>query len=192
MPIELYETLYMLDSNKMATAADAETIRTQLQASLEKYEAQILVTRSWDENRKLAYSIRKNHVTHKKAHFHIIYYRMESTKQGPLDADMRLGMTDYLLRYMTSHVDAKLAEAILDVAHKDNQPGFALRGMQEESSPTDINPAALGLLPGEMPPADLNGMGDAPRERSGGGERSGGSGGSGGGRRTRRADDKPE
>jgi ribosomal protein S6 len=185
MPIELYETLYMLDSNKMATAADAETIRTQLQASLEKYEAQILVTRSWDENRKLAYSIRRNNITHKKAHYHIIYYRMESTKQGSLDADMRLGMTDFLLRYMTSHIDAKLADAILDVAHKDNQPGFALRGMQEETSPTDINPASLGLLPGEFPPADLNGMGN------GDGRESRGERGGGGGRR-RRSEEKPD
>lgn len=157
MPIELYETLYMLDSNKMATSTDADTIRGQLHASLEKYQAEILVTRSWDENRKLAYPIRKNNITHKKAHYHIIYYRMESTKQAELDHDMRLGMTDFLLRYMTSNIDPKLSEAILDIAHKDNSPAFALRGMQEESSPTDINPTLLGLLPGEMPPADLNG-----------------------------------
>jgi hypothetical protein len=70
---------------------------------------------------------------------------------------------------------------MLDVARNDQAPGFALRGMQEEASPTDINPALVN-----DPGADFAG-GYA------GGQVSGPTGGGGGDRRPpRRRDDKPE
>ncbi len=185
MPVELYETLYMLDANKMAS--DGDSIRTSLHASLEKYNAEIVVSRSWDEGRKIAYPIRKQNITHKKAFYHIIYYKMESTKHIELNTDMRLSMTDYLIRYMTSHVDPKWAEAILDVANKDQNPGFALHGMQEESTPTEINPGY------EMDGMPIDGMDGPPRDRGDRDRPAGDRPAGGAGRRPRReSSDKPE
>lgn len=140
MPAELYETMFLLDANKMAT--EPEPLKNAIHAALEKYGAEILVARMWDE-RKIAYNIRRASVTHKKGSYYIVYYRMESTKQGEMDHDFRLSMTEFLLRHLTSNIDYRWEEAMLDVARNDQAPGFALRGMQEETSPTDINPALI-------------------------------------------------
>lgn len=143
MSIELYETLYAFDSTRMSTEGDA--IRLALRNNLEKYGAEIIIERPWDENGKLAYPINKQ----KKAYFYIVYYKMESTKQNELEADLRLN--ENLLRHMTIHVDPKWAETVLDTARNEGSR-FAIKGMQDDS-------AALGegiisndpLARGEIP-----------------------------------------
>jgi small subunit ribosomal protein S6 len=130
MPIELYETMFLFDSTKLS--ADGDAVRGQVVATLERYGATLEVNRPWDD-RKLAYPINKQ----KKGVYHIIYYRMESTKQSELDRDLRLN--ENLLRYMTIHVDAKWSEAMLEVAKNDQGAAFALRGMQEDSG-SDMQP----------------------------------------------------
>ncbi len=154
MPIVLYETLYAFDATRMSAEGDA--IRLALRNNLEKYDAEILIERPWDENGKLAYPINKQ----KKAYFYIVYYKMESTKQGELESDLRIN--ENLLRHMTINVDPKWAESVLDAARNDGSR-FAIKGMQDDS-------AALGegiisndpLARGEIP--DL-GMAPAPRPR---------------------------
>ena len=185
MPVELYETMFLLDSNRMATVP--EVLKNNLHAALEKHGAEILVARMWDE-RKIAYNIRRSNTTHKKGTYYIVYYKMESTKQEAMNEDFRLSMTEYLLRHLTAHIDYRWEEAMLDVARNDQAPGFALRGMQEETSPTDINPALVN-----DPGADFAG-GYAGGQVSGPVGGGGGGGGAGGaGRRPpRREDDKPE
>jgi small subunit ribosomal protein S6 len=162
----LYETLYAFDATRMASDGDA--IRSGLRHLLEKYGAEILVERAWDENGKLAYPINKQ----KKAYFHILYYKMESTKQGELESDLRLN--EDLLRHMTIHVDPKWADTVLEAARSDGSR-FAIKGMQDDS-------AALGegiisndpLARGEVP-AEVGGA-PTPRPRT----------------RRDRGDDKPE
>ena len=148
MPVELYETMFVLDSGKMAT--DGDMIKGSLHTTLEKHGGTVLVSRPWNENQKLAYPMRKQ----KKAYFHIIYYKMESTHQKAFEADMRLNMTDFLLRHLTSNVDYRYEEVMLHIA-KDEQGGsFALRGYQDEPSPTDITPANIND-PNAPPPMDF-------------------------------------
>lgn len=167
MAIVLYETLYAFDSTRMSAEGDA--IRLALRNNLEKYGAQIVVERPWDENGKLAYPINKQ----KKAYFYIVYYKMESTKQLELEGDLRLN--ENLIRHMTIHVDPKWAETVMDTAKGDGFR-FAIKGMQDDS-------AALGegiisndpLARGEVP--ELAGAAPAgPRPRP----------------RRERTDDKPE
>lgn len=130
MPVELYETLFLFDTTKFS--ADPDGIRGQIHATLERYGATIEVSRLWDD-RKLAYPIQKQ----KKGVYHIIYYRVESTKQSELDRDFRLN--ENLLRYLTVHVDAKWADAMLEVAKTDQSSAFALRGMQDDTA-SDMQP----------------------------------------------------
>jgi small subunit ribosomal protein S6 len=155
MSVELYETMFLLDANKVAS--EGEAIRTAIHNILEKHGGEILISRPWDD-RKIAYSIRRAGVTHKKGSYYIVYYKMESTHQGALDTDFRLNTTDYLLRYLTSQIDYRWSEAMLDIAKNDTAPGFALRIMQDDASPTDINPATIN---------DPNAP-DAPAPREGG------------------------
>lgn len=141
MSIQVYETMFMLDPNKMA--ADADNIRDSLHNFLEKYGAEILISRSWDENHKLAYPIRKNGINHKRGWYHIIYYKMESTHQGQLDRDLRISTTDFLIRYFTALIHPKWVDAMLDVAQNDHHAGFALRGFQDDGNAGDMTPANI-------------------------------------------------
>ena len=138
MPIQLYETMFLFDSAKLA--ADADTIRHQLIHGLEKHHAEVLVSRPWDD-RKLSYPIHKQ----KKGSYHIVYYRMESTKQAEFEQDLRLN--ENLLRHLTLAIDPKWEDVALDVARNDTAAAFAVRGMQEEVAPGDINPNLGEALP---------------------------------------------
>ena len=183
MPIELYETMFVLDSGKMAT--DGDSIKASLTHALEKHGGQVLISRPWNENQKLSYPIKKQ----KKGYFQIIYYKMESTKQAEFEADIRLTMTDFMLRHLTSHIDPRYAEVMLHIAKDEQGNSFALRGLHDEPSPTDITPANIndpgaagGGLADIGPIPNLNNGAPAP------------TGGGGGGRRPRRseASEKPE
>jgi small subunit ribosomal protein S6 len=125
MPVVLYETLYAFDSTKMSAEGDA--IRSALRNNLEKYGAEIVVERPWDENGKLAYPINKQ----KKAYFYIVYYKMESTKQAELESDLRIN--ENLIRHMTLNIDPKWSETVLETA-KSEGSRFALKSMQDDQA----------------------------------------------------------
>lgn len=131
MSIELYETMFLLDSAKLAAEPDA--VKAQLSATLEKHGGKIEVARPWDD-RKLAYPIKKQ----KKGSYFVVYYRMESRNQHEVDRDFKLN--ENILRYLTSHIDPKWADAFMDSAKNDTAPAFAIRGLQDEAASTDISP----------------------------------------------------
>lgn len=152
MPVQLYETLFLIDSTKLA--GEPDVVRGTLHASIEKVGGKIEVTRPWDD-RKLTYPIQKQ----KKGSYHIIYYRLESRQQSELEREFKLN--ENLLRWMTIHIPAKWEGAMLDVAHNDHGAAFALRGIQDEPSPTDGTPT-LNLGEGGLP------MGEAVAAATGG------------------------
>jgi small subunit ribosomal protein S6 len=164
MPVNNYETLFLLDSTKVA--ADADGVKTQLHHLLEKHGGQVTISRPWDYNHKLAYPIKKQ----KKGAFHIVYYTMESTKQIEMEKDLKL--VEVVLRHLTSVLDPKWLEAIMEVARDDGSNGFAVRGMQDEATVT-TDPAAIG---GEPAPGGEGDRGGEP-VGAGGGRRFGGGGG---------------
>jgi small subunit ribosomal protein S6 len=158
MPVATYETMFLLDANKVSS--DAEATKQQIHHVLERHGASIVVSRPWDYNHKLAYPINKQ----KKGAFHIIYYTMESTKQRELERDFAL-QEGLILRQLTLKIDPKWNEIILGIAKEDTGNGFAVRGMRDEAAVT-TDPSAIG---GDMvPPPGLNDDGP-PREGGGGG-----------------------
>ena len=157
MPVVTYETMFLLDPNKVST--DAEGTKQQIHHILERHGATIGVSRPWDYNHKLSYPIGKQ----KKGAFHIIYYTMESTKQAELERDFAL-QEGLVLRSLTLKLDPKWQEAILQIAREDGSNGFALRGMQDEAA-VQTDPAAIG---GEGMPMDGE-AGGGPGPRDGGG-----------------------
>lgn len=169
MPVNTYETLFLLDAPKVT--ADADGVKNQIHHILERHGGHIEVSRPWDYNHKLAYPIEKQ----KKGAFHIVYYTMESARQAELERDFALA--EVILRQMTLKIDPKWHEEIMRVARDEQGTGFAVRGMQDEAAVT-TDPAAIGGEPG------LGGEG-GDREHGGGG---------GGPRRGRRSEmaEKPE
>src|SRR5262245_16030314 len=103
MPVVTYETMFLLDSNKVS--ADADGIKNQIHHILERHGGQVIVSRPWDYNHKLTYPIGKQ----KKGAFHIIYYTLESTKQSELERDFAL-QEGLILRQLTSKLDPKWKE----------------------------------------------------------------------------------
>lgn len=177
MPNVTYETMFLLDPNKVST--DADGTKNQIHHILERHGATIVVSRPWDYNHKLAYPIGKQ----KKGAFHIIYYTMESTKQAELERDFAL-QEGLILRQLTLKVDPKWLEMTLQIAKEDTGNGFAIRGMKDEAAVT-TDPGAIG---------DPSLMGIDMGEGGGGdrgGHREGGGGGRGRGRRGDMAE-KPE
>ncbi|AWM38797.1 30S ribosomal protein S6 [Gemmata obscuriglobus] len=136
MPIQTYETLFLLDPTKVSS--DAEGVKQQLHTLIERHGGTIEVSRPWDYNHKLAYPIGKS----KKGSFHIIYYTFESTKQANLENDFKL-QEGLILRQLTSKIDPKWRAEMMKVAHEDQGNGFALRGMQDEQT-VQTDPAAIG------------------------------------------------
>ncbi|SRR5581483_2354666 len=149
MPVQLYETLFLLDSNKLS--ADPDAVKGALHATIERHGGRIEVGRPWDD-RKLAYPIKKQ----KKGTYYIAYYRMDSAKQHDMDRDLKLN--ESVLRYLTINIDPKWADAVLDVARNETAAAFALRGMHDETAPTDVTPTlGEGLPEGEAVAAATGG-----------------------------------
>ena len=136
MTTRLYECLFLLDPAK--ATADPEAAQQNLHHLLERHGAEIVISRPWDENRKLAYPIRRQNQTHKKGYFYIIYYRMLPKNQIPLEADLRIN--ELVIRHLTSVIDPKWEDTMLDVARNDPGASFAIRGMQEEPVGSDVTP----------------------------------------------------
>jgi small subunit ribosomal protein S6 len=156
MPNKMYETLFLLDPTKVS--ADADGVKHQLHTLIERMGGTIEISRPWDYNHKLTYPIGKQ----KKGSFHIVYYTFESTKQAELEREFAL-QEGLILRQLTSKIDPKWQELVLQVAREDTGNGFALRGMQDEAA-VQTDPAAIGGEP--VPPGlndDLPPMRDGPR-----------------------------
>lgn len=143
MPARLYETLFLLDATKVA--ADADGSKTQVHGLLERHGGEIAVSRPWDENRKLAYPIKKQ----KKGYYLAVYYKMDTLKQASLEKDFAIN--ELILRHLTSAIDPKWEDAIMDVAKNDHGNAFALRGMHDDAAPTDVVPNLPGV------PAEVGG-----------------------------------
>jgi small subunit ribosomal protein S6 len=168
MPVQTYETLFLLDPTKLA--ADAEGVKQQVHHIIERFGGQVELSRPWDYNHKLTYPIRKQ----KKGSFHIVYYTLESTRQVELEREFAL-QDGLILRQLTLRVEPKWQEIIMQVAREDGSNGFAVRGMQDETT-VQTDPAAIG---GEPAPAGAPaGEGAPPRD--------------GGPRRRREMAEKPE
>jgi small subunit ribosomal protein S6 len=143
MAKQVYETLFLLDPTKVS--ADADGVKAQLHALIERHGGAIDISRPWDYNHKLAYPIEKQ----KKGSFHIVYFTCESTKVVELERDFAL-QEGLILRQLTSKLEPKWKDEILKVAREEQGNAFALRGMQEEAQ-VQTDPAAIG---GDMPPGD--------------------------------------
>ena len=122
MPVNSYECLFLLDPTK--TATDMDGVRTQLHHMLEKYGAEILASRKWDD-RKLTYPIKG----HKKGLYYLTYFKADSKKIAELEHDFRL--SEVILRHLVSVIDPKWNDEMLAVAQDDHR--FALQVMHEES-----------------------------------------------------------
>jgi small subunit ribosomal protein S6 len=120
MSANVYEAMFLLDTNKVA--GDMPSAAGQLHTLLEKNNAEVLVSRPWDE-RKLAYPIKK----HKKGLYYLTYIRTEGKNLINLERDVALN--ELILRHLVLKVDPKLVETMLAVAR--DEKALALQSIHE-------------------------------------------------------------
>src|SRR6266852_5628125 len=123
MPANVYECMFLLDTNKVA--GDVGAAAKQLHAILERNQAEVLASRPWDE-RRLAYPIKK----HKKGLYYLTYFRTEGKNIAALEGDCALN--ELILRALILAIDPKLVEAMLAMARDEH--AVALQTVNEPPS----------------------------------------------------------
>ena len=141
MPANVYECMFLLDTNKVA--GDVPAASKQLHSLLERNHAEVLASRPWDE-RRLAYPING----HKKGLYYLTYFRSEGKNITGIERDCAL--MELVLRALILKVDPKHVDIMLQLARDEH--AVALQTVTEPPPDED------GLI-GE----DLNGMDRPPR-----------------------------
>jgi small subunit ribosomal protein S6 len=127
MPANVYECMFLLDTNKVA--GDQPGMVKQLHGILERNQAEVLASRPWAEQR-LAYPIK----SHKKGLYHLTYFRTEGKNIDAVERDLHLNET--VLRFMILRVDPKLVELMLRVAQDER--AMALQTVNEPPPEEDL------------------------------------------------------
>lgn len=129
MPVNVYECMLILDSNRYGSKPAA--VIEQIHSLFEKHQAEILVSRPWDE-RRLAYPIKG----HKKGTYYLIYFKSEGKALRPIEQDFALN--DAILRSLILRIHPKLVDAMLAVAREEPA---AAEGEETEAEPSAGEPA---------------------------------------------------
>src|SRR5581483_10598697 len=112
MPANTYECMFLLDPTKVG--GDVVNAAKQLHAILERNQAEVLASRPWGDDRRLAYPIK----SHKKGLYYLIYFRTDGKNVVGIERDCALN--ELILRQMVLKVDPKLEEIMLQVARDEH------------------------------------------------------------------------
>jgi small subunit ribosomal protein S6 len=112
MPANVYECMFLLDSTKVA--GDLPAAVKQLHAVLERNQAEILASRPWEPNRKLAYPIRGQ----KKGDYYLTYFRTEGKNVDTIERDFKL--VELVMRMLVLKIDPKLVDIMLQLARDEH------------------------------------------------------------------------
>ena len=123
MPANVYECMFLLDTNKVA--GDVPAAAEQLKQLLERNHAEILANRPWDE-RRLAYPIHG----HKKGLYYLTYFKAEGKELKNIEHDLQLA--ELVLRHLILHVDPKLVDIMLQLARDEH--ALALQSITDDSA----------------------------------------------------------
>jgi small subunit ribosomal protein S6 len=107
----VYEGMFIIDSNRYARDP---SISGQISQILEKFGAEVLVSRLWEE-RRLAYPIRG----HRKGTYWLTYFRMDGPRLTELQRECEIN--DNLLRQLFLKIDPRIADHLISVAKGEAQ-----------------------------------------------------------------------
>ena len=111
MPANVYECMFLLDTNKVA--GDVAAAAQQIRSILERNQAEILASRPWDE-RRLAYPVKG----HKKGLYYLTYFRMDG--KNLLNIERDLALNEMILRSLVLRIDPKHEETLLAIARDEH------------------------------------------------------------------------
>jgi small subunit ribosomal protein S6 len=131
MPANVYECLFLLDTNKVA--GDVAGAAKQLHAILEKNHAEILASRQWDE-RRLAYPIKN----HKKGLYYLMYFRADGPRLIEMERD--LGLSEVVGRHMVLRIEPKLVDTMLELARDEHALALQMAAPEAGEEEDDRGP----------------------------------------------------
>lgn len=149
MPANVYECMFLLDSSKVA--GDVAAADKALRDLLEKHQAEVLISRPWDE-RRLSYPV----ANQKKGMYYLTYFSAEGKSLVGIEQDCKLN--EMILRQLVLKIHPKLVDTMLAVAKGEH--AVALHGIHEDGQ----EGGAEGGTEGEAPPRRPRGEG-RDRER---------------------------
>lgn len=107
MATNVYETMFILDSNRYAR--DPGGVSGQIPELIEKLGGEVLVSRLWNEQ-KLAYPIDG----HRKGTYWLAYFKLDSSKLVEMNRALRINET--VLRSLTIKIEPRLVDALVSHA----------------------------------------------------------------------------
>lgn len=131
MKSNVYETLFILDSNRYAR--DPGGVSGTIPAMIEKLGGEILANRLWIEQ-KLSYPIKG----HRKGTYWLTYFRLDSGHLSEFNRQCKLN--ENILRNLTLAVEPRLVDALVSHARGIKQPGAVT-----EKAPAGPEAAAEGV-----------------------------------------------
>ncbi len=123
MPANVYECMFLLDTSKVA--GDVTNAERSIRTILERNNAEVLVSRPWDE-RRLAYPIGNQ----KKGLYYLTYFSAEGKSLVGIERDCKLN--EMIMRQLVLRIDPKLVDTMLALAKGEH--ATALHNMHEEGS----------------------------------------------------------
>ncbi len=107
MPANVYEGMFILDSNRFGR--DPEAVSGQIPKVIQEAGGEVLVSRLWEE-RRLAYSIKG----HRKGTYWLTYFRLGA---GALSAvKHRFQLSESILRSLFVKVDPRIVDTLVQHA----------------------------------------------------------------------------
>ena len=151
MPANVYECMFLLDTNKVA--GDEANAAKTLQGILERNQAEILSHRRWDE-RKLAYPIGN----HKKGLYYLTYFRSDGKSIPGIERDFAI--SELVMRMMILKIEPKLADGMLAVGQNEQMSFY--QTVTEPQGDDDLLGEGMGDRPRRGPRRD-----EGPEDKGG-------------------------
>lgn len=129
MPANVYEGMFILDSNRFAR--DPEGVSGQIPKIIQEAGGEVLVSRLWEE-RRLAYPIKG----HRKGTYWLTYFRLEGTALAGVR--QRFQLSDTILRTLFVKVDPRIVDTLVQHA----LAGPAALAAQHQAAPRSLPAAA--------------------------------------------------
>ena len=107
MAVNVYEGMYILDSNRYAR--DSAAVSGQIPEMIQKLGGEMLASRLWEE-RRLAYLIDG----HRKGAYWLTYFKLDSGQLANLSRQCQL--SESILRTLFLKVDPRIADALVSHA----------------------------------------------------------------------------
>ncbi len=108
MALKVYEEMFILDPDLYARNPDE--VSGQIAALIEQFGGEVLLSRLWDDGRKLTYPIKG----HRRGTYWLAYFRIDSLKVKELDRQFNI--TGSILRFLRLNVDPRLVETLVEHA----------------------------------------------------------------------------